>query len=397
MVNKTTDLCEVFQLNVNGIDPKVQKQKLKLKALGEIVNQSEHTIPFFILTETHLKQYVFDAEIEIHDYSVFRADRTTRKCGGVAIFAHKSFCLENKEAFSNKYCELAIAYNRENEVIIAAMYRPQDASTAQLRETLDKIKVYKEKYPTATVLLFGDLNLKFIDWSCEEIRTPKDIKQALSSEERIQSEMLLDFVNEHLLVQVITENTRKDKSLIDIVLTNDEEIILDTRVKRTYLDTDHDLVECDMLLKINTAESAEIEVEKKVLDTLNYNKAEWTPIKEKLAKVNWNEEFSGMGVSEMYEKLEEIIYMASVDHTPGRVKRDTALKIPRNRLILIRKRKRINSRINYLKYVKPGNSVRALEKLEKKKLETEKEIKELIQIEIQKKELDALSQMKKNP
>ena len=394
----------MFQLNVNGINPKVQKQKLKLKALGELINESDHNIPFFILTETHLKEYIFDAEVEIKNYSAIRADRKTRKCGGVAIFTHKSFCLEDTEIFSNNYCELALAYNRDNDVIIAAVYKPPDASTANFSECLKKIEVYKAKYPTSTMLIFGDLNLKYIEWSSEELRSPKNIKQIMSTEERIQSEILLDFVNEHLLVQVINENTRQGKSLIDIVLTNDEEIILDTKVKRTYIDTDHDMVECELLLKIKKPESTVIEVEKKLLDALNYNKAEWTPIRKNLAEINWTEKLSDdMEVAAMYEKLEEIIYSASVNHTPGREERRKAATLPRNRLILIRKRKRINSRINILKYVqvghtvKPGDSSKDIEKLEKKKEKIEQEMKELIELEIQKKELHALSQMKKNP
>ena len=108
-------------------------------------------------------------------------------------------------------------------------------------------------------------------------------------------------------MQVINENTRQGKSLIDIVLTNDEEIILDTKVKRTYIDTDHDMVECELLLKIKKPESTVIEVEKKLLDALNYNKAEWTPIRKKLADINSTEKLSDdMEVAAMYEKLEEI-------------------------------------------------------------------------------------------
>ena len=92
--------------------------------------------------------------------------------------------------------------------------------------------------------------------------------------------------------------------------------------------------------------------------------------------VNWNEELSEeMGVTEMYETLEELIYKASVDHTPLRSTKKKTTTIPRNRLILIRKRKRINSRINIEKYVKPNKSSSVLNKLENKKREIEDEIK----------------------
>ena len=405
VVNKKLDICEVFLVNVQGINPKVPKQKVKLKALGELVNGSNRKIPFFVTTESHLKTYIFDAEVAIQNYNIIRADREARRCGGVAIYSHKSFCLEDSETYSNQYCELAIAYNRENDVIIAGMYRPQDASPKHFSDCLKRVECYKNKYKTATLFIFGDLNLKYINWNDEEIRTPKHIKQNISSEERIQSEMLLDFVSEHLMTQVVAENTRKGKSLIDIVLTNDEDVVIQSKVKPTYLDTDHDIVECTINLKLDKLENEETEVEKRPLDNLNFEKAEWGPIKDQLATLNWKEELNDkMTVTEMHEKFEKIIYNASVNNAPQRSVKKKTNTIPRNRLILIRKRKRLNSRINFVKYVKKRDEgeeseehSRLLKKLEKKKQEIEEEIKQLIQLELNKKELHAIEIMKKNP
>ena len=82
---------EFFLLNVQGINPNISKQKLKIKALGEEVNEvnnSEITIPFFALCETHLQENIFDAEIQINNYQVIRSDRIGRKQGGVALYLH---------------------------------------------------------------------------------------------------------------------------------------------------------------------------------------------------------------------------------------------------------------------------------------------------------------------
>ena len=85
LVNNKLDICEVFLINMNGINPKVPKQKIKLKTLGEFVNQSEHKIPFFVIIETHPKNYIFDAEVEVKTlYSYQRRQGTI--CGGVAIY-----------------------------------------------------------------------------------------------------------------------------------------------------------------------------------------------------------------------------------------------------------------------------------------------------------------------
>ena len=364
-----------------------------MKTLGEIVNQSAKEIPFFSIGETHLKEYIMDAEVNIPNYNILRADRpTTRRKGGVAIYSHHSFSLEETLTFSNNYCEAAMAYNKINNIIVIAVYRPPETPVEKFRECLEKIKNYKEKHETAVTLILGDLNLRYIDWEREIIRT---------GSERISSEMLLDFVNEELLVQVVSENTRKGKTLLDIVLTSDEDIICNTKVEKTNLDTDHDMVTCDILLKNTNSVSSinsEQDSDKKLLDKLNFNKAKWDPIRDELSKVNWEESLSDeMSVEEMYNKFEEIIYSSSEKHTPLRTERERRQKIPRNRLVLIRKRKRINSKINYLKYIHPTDSSKKIEKLNKKKFEIEQQIKNLISVELANKELDAISKMKINP
>ena len=398
---KDNILSEVFHINLNGINPKIKKQKIKLRTLGEIVNHSETLVPFFSIGESHLKEYILDAEVNIPNYNVIRADRpSTRRKGGVAIYYHHSFSLEEIETFSNSYCELAMSYNKLNNIIIVAAYRPPETPVEKFKECLEMIKKYKEKHETATTLIMGDINLKYIDWDREIIRTPENIKQNANHNERTSSEMLLDFVNEELLVQVVSENTRKGKSLLDIVLTSDEDIIYNVKVEKTNLDTDHDMVKCDILLRNNVTTESEIKQnsEKKLLDHLNFHKAKWDPIRCELSKINWEQTLgTDLSVAEMYGKLEEIIYKSSENHTPLRTVREQKQKIPRNRLVLIRKRKKINAQINYLKYVHPSNSSKKIEKLNKRKSEIEQEIKNLISDELACKEIDAINKMKSNP
>jgi len=54
---------------------------------------------------------------------------------------------------------------------------------------LNKIKRYKGKHETATTLILGDFNLKYIDWQSETIRKPDTIIQKVMPSERFASEM----------------------------------------------------------------------------------------------------------------------------------------------------------------------------------------------------------------
>ena len=395
-------MSEIFELNVQGINPKVVKQKTKLRTISEIITASEENIPFFILTETHLKDYIMDAEVSIPQYNILRADRAIRKGGGVAIYSHHAFSLDDTDKFTNQYCEAAMAYSQQNELVIIAIYRPPGSPVKYFKECLEKIQTFKNKYSDATTIMLGDINLKFIDWKTETIRKPTNIKSNITHEERESSDILLDFVNENLLVQMVEEPTRKGKSILDLLFTSDEDLVFDVKVEKNNLDTDHDTVTCQILHEniLNSA-TTDSEQDKVLMDNLNFEKAEWSKIKDELSAIKWNEVLvDDLSAKEMCTSLHDKLYTICAKHTPVRKKQTKVNSIPRNRLKLIRKRKKINSKINLLKYIEVNTSQRTqckIEKLEKKKFEVESNIKELIKEEIYKKEIDALKQMKKNP
>ena len=392
-------MSEAMLLNVSGINPKVEKQKIKLKTISEIISTKNRKMPFFIFSETHLKPYILDAEVSIPEYNILRADRAVRRNGGVAIYTHYNFSIDNSDIFSNKYCESAMIYNKQNNIVIAAVYKPPDALATKFKECLESIQAFKDQYEGANLMIFGDMNLKFIDWETETLRIPSNIKQSWTREEKLSSYILLDFMNQNLLIQTVHENTRQDKSVLDIVLTSDEELVFKINVEKNNLDTDHDTVICELRHKyIESSETSNIHhSEKKSMDHLNLDKAEWSEIKAELSDINWQDEFEELSVEHMCNKLEDKLFTTCAKYTPERTRNVKLYRIPRNRLILLRKRKKVNSRINILKYVKTRNNQDKIEKLNAKKFKIEADIKELIREELYNKEIAAIKQMKKNP
>ena len=402
MLNSESTIAEILQLNVLGVNPKVHKQKIKLQTLREIIRNSDKKIPVLIFSETHWKEYILDAEISIPGYNLLSADRTKRKQGGVAIYSHHTFSIDGSEIYTstNHYCECAMVYNQENNLVIAAMYKPPDCPPIEFQECLNKVKAFIDKYDGATTLMFGDINLKFIDWNTETIRKPDNITQTISKEERVSSNMFLDFVNENLLVQMVTETTRKNKSILDLLLTSDEDIIFDVNVEKNNLDTDHDTVTRQIRLKSTSETDDEEKSEKKIIDNLNFEKADWEKIRKDLSEIQWSEKLNNFStVEDMYRYLEDQLTTTCVKHAPERIGRNKKTGIPRNRLQLIRKRKRTNATINLLKYVAPktAKSAARIEKLNTKKLKIEEEMKLLIKEELMQKEINALKHMRKNP
>ena len=104
-----------------------------------------------------------------------------------------------------------------------------------------------------------------------------------------------------------------------------------------------------------------------------------------------------MTVDQMSEIFEKQLTDICVKHTPERTGNEKRTDIPRNRLVLIRKGKKTQSKINYMKYVNPPKSQRKLDKQIKKKQDIEIAIKELIKEELFQKEIQAIQKMKRNP
>ena len=106
------------------MNPGSRNQKFKRKCLEEIVIAEEKFTPFIVLTETHFNEEINDAEIQIKNFNIFRADRTERKCGGTAIYLHNTIAADNIERYSDSVCESLMIFNKTLELAIISIYRP---------------------------------------------------------------------------------------------------------------------------------------------------------------------------------------------------------------------------------------------------------------------------------
>ena len=77
------------------------------------------------LTETHLSNEVFDANIHINGFTPFRCDRSNRKGGGVMIYV-KDNLTDVVEIFnkSNGTCECIVLHLKSINLVTSVFYRP---------------------------------------------------------------------------------------------------------------------------------------------------------------------------------------------------------------------------------------------------------------------------------
>ena len=156
-----TTIPTAFQLNINGISEK--SQQYKIIALKEIIQSNENPIPFFIITESHLKTRHFDHEIAIENYTTLRADRPIRLKGGVIIYLHKDLVMDDKEIYSHTICQAAMIYNSKINLIIVGIYRPPRADDKSFQSCLKKVDTFINKHNGADIQMMGDLNFPHIN------------------------------------------------------------------------------------------------------------------------------------------------------------------------------------------------------------------------------------------
>ena len=199
-------------------------QKWKVKALSEKIKNSDYPIPFVIVTESHLKPKHLAAEVHIEQYNVVRADRTTdKKNGGVAVYYNNSLVSNEISTYSDDYCQAVILYVKTLNLVIAGVYRPpnsKDTEVASFRACIDKIDSFIKKYPNSEFQMYGDLNFKYVDWETMTLKAGHGQKIS----EQICADILLNFMRKSLS-QHVGENTHKNISILDLVITNSPEII----------------------------------------------------------------------------------------------------------------------------------------------------------------------------
>ena len=170
----------------------MSNQKQKIQTLEEEVNNSQNQIPFFALTETHLNDSIFDAEIQINNYDVIRSDRTQRRQGGAALYLLQSITVDDIKKFSDNYTESVMTYLKKSNLIIIVIYRAPNTPANSFRNCLESVKTFIETHKDSDVIMMGDFNFKFLDWPTETIN-----KVGIPQDEQEQASVFLNFTHKH--------------------------------------------------------------------------------------------------------------------------------------------------------------------------------------------------------
>ena len=232
--------------NIRGLFPKSNQSKIPyLENLASMSNA-----PFICITESHLNPNILDAEIQMKNYSLFRSDRIGRSHGGVCIYVRNDLATSVIIKDSNAYCDTLVIRIHKLNLLLITFYRPPKCpsslflqSLQLMKQTLNNFQEHDRK--VHDVIIATDSNFPDIKWvnGTGHIQPGRD--HGHLSEDRLQASALLEFADELFLHQIITSPTRRN-NILDLIFTNNTNIINDQTIICIEKLSDHYVIQLDM-------------------------------------------------------------------------------------------------------------------------------------------------------
>ena len=272
------------------------------------------------LCESHLRDEILDAEIRMEGYRIFRSDRQSGiKKGGVIMYLRDDFGADVKILSSGSTGEvewLALKSQRRRLVLIT-IYRPPTCSTQAFRKALEEIQNALDMLsaPQPTIIMTGDLNFPLLDWVSEEVA-------AGTTDMRSQAELFLEFAHMNMIEQYVREPTRED-NLLDVVLCNDNNVVIGTRVDDTIL-SDHRLLTTRINLPCFEEAGPGLEAVREGLGALNFHHdhVDWDKVNQDFAEINWVHELADKNAEDSHQIFVDRIREVCWAHYPVRRRLD---------------------------------------------------------------------------
>ena len=395
-------------LNIRGLLPQTVPSKVPF-VQDELYDSSAIV---FALTETWLNDTHLDAELNISGYTLMRQDRIRKKrkagrsSGGVALYVRDDHAISAEIIFtySNGVVDsLGIQLTSLNLILIITYRSPDDKKNTQYRSTSKEFSSYLKEMkeflaslpsPTPDILLIGDLNLPHADWLTGECRT------GAGKDEQKMVKDLYDISIEHFLIQQIDVPTHSGGNTIDVIFTNNTDLMHDISVVPTSV-SDHFIMNFSANYQESNThkENAEFVEEEgpSGFSTLNFfdESINWDMMYSELYDYNWYQDFRGMDTTGMMHRFTAICLEIAQKYVPTR-KRPTCSapkrhKVPRHRRSLMRRRTRLKKR-----YISSKSEI-SRQALLQKMVHIEKELQKSRTDERAFEEKKAIEKIKSNP
>ena len=219
------------------------------------------------ITESWTHPEMFDLELHLDGYQLFRCDRSlSSKGGGVLLYVNNEL---NPVEFSTNTIYGEHVWCQVDDLLIGVCYRSPNSDIVGRENELELRKVIEE-VSNSHFALIGDFNYPDIDW----------ITHTVKPGATAETSRFLECLEENFVTQHVTEPTRS-KAVLDLVMTRDPDLISSLNVIEPLGGSDHNMV------TFVIHHQGEIAVNSK--EVREYAKADYDKIRGELASMDWDE------------------------------------------------------------------------------------------------------------
>lgn len=239
------------------------------------------------IVESWLTQGIHDNEILPNGYSIYRRDRNSRG-GGILLCIHNS--LPSKLIFSHCRAEfLAVEICSNPSITIGLTYRSPNATDEQVS---DLFKAIEELANIEHLVILGDFNCPDINW------------QTLSGGSHCSSR-LCDLLFDHNLTQLVESPTHAKGNILDLIITNSEDLFSNVWVEDSNKYSDHFVVNFTIAsFKLRKATTSKYSL------VFDYTKADFEGMCSFLQDFDFSDFLQSDDVEDLWQDLKSILWEA---------------------------------------------------------------------------------------
>ena len=377
---QTVTLGSYLIFNVQGLCP--QTRPSKVPYIEGLLADDDKL--FCALTETWLHGDYLISELSVDGYTLFRSDRKRVKpkhgrfSGGVCVYIRDNVAasFETVVQFSNGVVELLCVYSKTLNQCIVVVYRQPDykdhrSQFTHFSNALNELNKFVSAVQGCTpqMIICGDFNLPHINWSeglpCLRPSVTEENKMAFAL-----NEMCVNYG----LTQCIDQPTHKAGNILDLLFVSDEDLCHSYTCSNVPNElSHHKLVEVNTSHNFGDNKLFVHTPQREGLFRFNFfdESVDWNTVCDEFDAYSWEDELKDMDVNSMVKKFVSLCEKVCERHIPLKPTSNSnpRKRIPRERRILMRRRKKLNAQLN-----KVDVSLSQKEKLKTLLVSTEKQI-----------------------
>ena len=348
----------------------------------------KHALPFICLTETWLKSYIADAQVNIPGYIVSRSDRNNRIGGGVLLYTHEDIPLSSREIYDDGICQALFTSYDAVKMCVATVYRPPNAPPSSFSKVLKFLanQILAIGDDSFQLNIAGDFNFPNIDWQS------LSVSAGASSDTNDSANALLSFMSNNLLNQYVLIPTH-ESNILDLFMSNNNQLVTNVTTSSSEF-SKHSLV--DVMISTNPSSIDKPNVNKfdeNEFRSLDFNAADFDIISEELKKVDWEDLKESCCEQDFPVLFTETLFQICKSTVP---KKKLPTGKPKAVNSLRRKKRKLNVRLDAVQSQEYPDEKRTKELKDNIALLCF-EIKEAINHSLDYKELKAVEKIKSNP